>query len=150
MRNVALFLGALVTFTVTAPAMAAGEARLAVSDANAKVLVQRGQEFLPALPDMTLLPADRIVILEGGSASLTCNGEPAGTFSEAGIHPLPACAARVASTPPATPSPTTSAPAAAGEGGGNWRTVGLVAGGAALIAVAAGAGGGGSDKPVSP
>ena len=95
MRVAALTLGALITAMVAAPAVAQSESphRLSVGETNAKVLVQRGQDFLPAVREMSLEQRDKIVVLEGGDVTVFCDGEQAGRYNETGIYPAPQCGA---------------------------------------------------------
>jgi len=151
MRVAALTLGALVTTMVAAPAVAQSESphRLSVAETNAKVLVQRGQDFLPAVREMTLEQRDKIVVLEGGDVTVFCDGEQAGRFNETGIYPAPQCGPVVAAAP-ASPAPVTTAPAVPVEvvgGTTNWGTVAAITGGVALIALASTIG---SDSPRPP
>lgn len=147
-------LSVLVALGVIVPAMAEQPAAPVIGTANSKVLVQRGQEFIPATPDLALLPQDKIVVLEGGNVDVACDGFSIATFTGTGVYPVPACPTRVASQPPAstTPPPAQpppSAPPPPAKGGSSWGAIAGVAGGVVLLAAAAG-GGGGSDKPPPP
>lgn len=145
---------------VVVPAFAQQPATPVVGSANDKVLVQRGQEFMPASPNMPLNAGDRIVVLEGGNLGVNCNGSPVATFNEVGIYPAPDCAALVAAAPqspppaPASvpPPPAPQAAPASAAAGTNWKTVAAVGGGlvVAAAAVGGGGGGGGNPPPVSP
>ena len=152
MRVAALTLGALVSLAVTAPAVSQSEAphRLSIGETNTKVLVQRGQDFLPSVRDMTLEQRDKIVVLEGGDVTVFCDGEQAGRYNETGIYPAPQCGPVVAAAAPASPAPVTTAPAVPVEvvaGTTNWGTVAAITGGVALIALASTIG---SDSPRPP
>ena len=152
MRTATLMLGALISLVVAAPAVAQSEAphRLSVGETNTKVLVQRGQDFLPAVRDMTLESRDKIVVLEGGDATVFCDGEQAGRYNETGIYPAPQCGPIVAAAQPAAPAPVTTTPAVPVEvvgGTTNWGTVAAITGGVALIALASTIGG---DSPRPP
>ena len=150
MRAATLTLGALISLVVAAPAVAQSESphRLSVGETNTKVLVQRGQDFLPAVRDMTLESRDKIVVLEGGDATVFCDGEQAGRYNETGIYPAPRCGPVVAAAP-ASPAPVTTTPAVPVEvvGGTNWGTVAAISGGVVLIALASTIGG---DSPRPP
>jgi hypothetical protein len=145
----------LITCALVLPAFA-DEAPLptpVVSSANTKVLVQRGADFLPPTVNMPLQQTDRIVVLEGGSLQVGCDGSAVATFNEAGVFPVPACPARVAAAPAAAPAPApATTPAATASSGSSSKTTLAVVGGAAVLglAAAAGGGGGGGNKPVSP
>jgi hypothetical protein len=152
MRVAALTLGALITVMVAAPAVAQTESphRLSVGETNAKVLVQRGQDFLPAMRDMSLEQRDKIVVLEGGDATVFCDGEQAGRYNETGIYPAPQCGPVVAAAAPATAAPVATSPAvpvAVVGSGTNWGAVAAITGGIALIALASTIG---SDSPRPP
>lgn len=145
-------LSVLVALGVIVPALAEPPAAPVIATANSKVLVQRGQEFVPATPDMALLPQDKIVVLEGGNVDVACDGFSIATFTGTGVYPVPACPTRVAAEPPAatTPPPTQPPPSAPpAKSGSNWGAIAGAAGGVVLLAAAAG-GGGGSDKPPPP
>ena len=150
MRAAALTLGALVSLVVAAPAVAQSESphRLSVGETNAKVLVQRGQDFLPAVREMSLEQRDKIVVLEGGDVTVFCDGEQAGRYNETGIYPAPQCGPIVAAAP-ASPAPVTTTPAVPVEvvGGTNWGTVAAISGGVVLLALASTIG---SDSPRPP
>jgi hypothetical protein len=138
---------------VVVPAFAQAPATPLVGTANDKVLVQRGQEFLPAVPNMQLQPADRIVVLEGGNLRVTCDGSPFATFNEVGIYPAPQCVTAVASVPPPASAPPPASPqaaAASSAAGTNWATVAAVGGGLVVAAAAVAGGGRDDNPPVSP
>jgi hypothetical protein len=151
MRAAALTLGALVSLVVAAPAVAQSEPahRLSVAETNAKVLVQRGQDFLPAVREMALEQRDKIVVLEGGDVTVFCDGEQAGRYNETGIYPAPQCGPIVAAAP-ASPTPVTTTPAVPAQvvgGTTNWGTIAAISGGVVLIALASTIG---SDSPRPP
>ena len=138
MRAASLTLGFLATLVVAAPAMAQEQkptSRPMVSTANDKVLIQRGQEFLPAMPNMTLQDKDKIVVLEGGTAAVTCDGGSVGNYTETGIYPAPSCDRRVAAVPEAAAQPARSV-VVTEAAGTNWGSVAAVAGGVLLVAIA--------------
>ena len=138
MRTTSLALGILATLVVVAPAMAQEQqptSRPMVSTANDKVLIQRGQEFLPAMPNMSLQDKDKIVVLEGGTADITCDGDSVANYTETGIYPAPSCDRRVAAVPEAATQPARSV-VVTEAAGTNWGSVAAVAGGVLLVAIA--------------
>ena len=147
MRTASLIPAALITAMVAAPAVAQSEQhRLSVAETNAKVLVQRGQDFLPAVREMTLEQRDKIVVLDGGDVTVNCDDEQAGRYNETGIYPAPQCGPVVA----AAPTPVTTTPAVPVEvvgGTTNWGTVAAITGGVILIALASTIG---EDSPRPP
>jgi len=155
MRTTSLALGFLATLVVAAPAMAQEPqpqpgSRPMVATANDKVLIQRGQEFLPAMPNMTLQDKDKIVVLEGGTADITCDGDSVANYTETGIYPAPSCDRRVAAVPEAATQPARSVVVTEAAGGTNWGSVAAVAGGVLLVAVASTGSRDGGPPPVSP
>ena len=156
MRAASLALGFLATLVVAAPAMAqepqpqpASGSRPMVATANDKVLIQRGQEFLPAMPNMSLQDKDKIVVLEGGTADITCDGDSVANYTETGIYPAPSCDRRVAAVPEAAAQPARSV-VVTEAAGTNWGSVAAVAGGVLLVAVASTGSRDGGPPPVSP
>lgn len=156
MKNTLRVISLLVGVAVIAPAFAQAPAEPVIGTANAKVLVQRGKDFVPAKANMALLPTDRIVVLEGGSVEVACDGNMIASFKDTGVFPVPACPARMATAParsaapaaaPATPAPAPAPTTTVAKTGGSWGTVAAVAGGVVLIAAAAGSG---KSKSVSP
>ena len=160
MRAASLTLAALLTTTVAAPAVAQSETphRLSVGETNTKVLVQRGQDFLPSVRDMTLESRDKIVVLDGGDVTVFCDGEQAGRYNETGIYPAPECGpVAVAATEPApagatgtTTATTPAIPTEVIQTGTNWGSVAAIGGGLMLVAIASSVDTGNKPPPVSP
>jgi hypothetical protein len=154
MRAASLALGFLATLVVATPAMAQEQqqpaSRPTVATANDKVLIQRGQEFLPAMPNMALQDKDKIVVLEGGTADVTCDGDSVGNYTETGIYPVPSCDRRVAAVPEAAAQPAQRVVVTEAAGATNWGSVAAVAGGVLLVAIASTSSRDGGPPPVSP
>lgn len=161
MKNKLRVISVLVGVAVIAPAFAQAPAKPVIGTANAKVLVQRGKDFVPAKANMPLMPTDRIVVLDGGNVEVSCDGDTIASFSATGVFPVPVCPAKMATAPapgaapaaaPATTAPTPPpAPTPVAKSGGSWGTVAAVAGGLVGIAAAAGSTSGSkSNPPVSP
>lgn len=113
-------------------AAAAEPLSIALGVDGGNVLVSTGGEFAQVASGHALNPGDRVLVSEGGSATLTYGNGCQKLLGQPGVYTISAeCA--VAAT-------------------GNGPSAGViagVAGGVAVIAAAAGGGGGGNDRPVS-
>ena len=146
--------GAQETTPATAPAAAEATTLVTVANTNDRVLVQRGQDVVPATISMPLKQTDRIVVLEGGSVQISCEGTTIATYTTTGVYDVPACGAAlipnaaaqpaVVSVPSTVPAGTVAA-TSSGSSITNW-----VVGGAVVAAILAAPRGSGSYRPVSP
>lgn len=102
-----------------------------------QVMTSQGGEFVPAQTGTVLQPGDRIMVTEGGGASVFYDDACVGDYSQPGVHVI----ARRCDAPVGRNASTSG-------GLSTGATVGLVAAGVAVVAVAAG--GGGSDDNPSP
>lgn len=113
-----------------APAVAETPIVLRVDDGS--VMVSDGGEFAPATTGTVLQPGDRLMVAEGGVATVFVDDSCYVTYDTPGVHVVTRECARVGS-----PVPT-------------GTTVGIIAGVVVLGALAAGGGGGGDDTPPPP
>lgn len=120
---------------------------------NGSVLVSTGGEFVQATPGQVLQPGQRVLVAEGGSASLNYSGGCQTPLAQPGVYTVSA-SCNVAGTQSAGEGSTgtagsTGTTAAAGSGTaaiGTGTVVAGVVGGIAVIAAVAG-GGGSNDTP---
>ncbi len=97
------------------------------------VLVSTGGEFLQAVPGQVVAPGHRVMVAEGGKASLAYGNGCSKALSEPGVY---------------TVSPDCSM-APAGRNVSTGTVVAGVVGGVAVIAAVAGGGGSDNPRPVS-
>jgi hypothetical protein len=98
------------------PAVAADTVLMPSLDGNlARVLVKRGDAYLPIDGQLALQATDSLVVLEGGNVNLLCGEQLLTSFTETGVYSIPPCPARVAAAPasPAGSSAGAAAPDAA-------------------------------------
>ena len=124
-----------------APAAAVDTPSIALGVDSGSVLVSTGGEFTQAASGQALAPGHRVLVPEGGSATLTYGNGCQKSMASAGVYII-----------------TADCVAAGAEGSGTAGASGVpsagviagVVGGVAVIAAAAGGGGGsGGDRPVS-
>jgi hypothetical protein len=143
---------------LAAPARAQDAASPTVGEREGRLLLKRGDDYLPAPTGTRLLEGDELVLLQDSRVDVLCDDQVVATFSEFGTFPVPECPIRVAGAPPAAPpvaQPTAPAPTAPRPAGGGFPTTGVLIGVGVVGALAAaggggGGGGGGSQPPVSP
>lgn len=121
-----------------APAAAAEAPAISLGVDSGSVLVSTGGEFTQAASGHALAPGHRVLVSEGGFATLTYGNGCQKTMSSAGVYTVSAdCVA------PDTDGGTASSASVPSAG-----VIAGVVGGVAVIAAAAG-GGGSSSRPVS-
>lgn len=116
-----------------APAAAAApETPIVLRVDDGSVMVSDGGAFAPAATGTVLQPGDRLMVADGGVATVFVDDSCYVTYDTPGVHVVTRECARVGS-----PVPT-------------GATVGIIAGVVVLGALAAGGGGGGDDTPPPP
>lgn len=106
--------------------------RITLGIESGPVLVSTGAEFVQAQPGQVVEPGNRVLVSEGGSATLGYDGACQVALRQVGIYTVSSSCAGATRTGPRT------------------GTIVGIAAGVAAIAAAAGGGGGGDRQPPRP